>query len=320
MSNLLDQGVALAEAGRLSEAIAPFRQALGILTADDGGATHLAAWRNLGHVLSGLGQSAEAAHAYNRALPLARASGDDDLFDELSTECAAAHIVVAQEHQKANEESMTLALRSAWHALPADEQIRQAYAASLHTLGVTYQREGRHRMEEAVAVTRASLVLSPRSAPAYLNLGLLCSQWARRADEPQLARQLGADALSAYASAMRVDPTSGEAHYHWANALRSAGRERDALRAYAEGVIASPSHVGLRASFGYALIANGADATESGGAHGNVARGVRVLREPWRGGKGPRSRSGNHQMWAALAAWQTPAGPVPGLPSARPFV
>ena len=81
---LEDQALALAEAGRLSEALPRFAAAAALSPSADG-------WRNVGHALSELERPAEALEQYMRASRLAPAELLDDVAD--------AHIAVARHAQ-----------------------------------------------------------------------------------------------------------------------------------------------------------------------------------------------------------------------------
>ena len=310
-ADALDHGAALASAGRFAEAVPHFRAAI---TADPGSDVAVVGWRNLGHVLAEAGRLHESAAAFESAVAVLRSlatagDGDAELEEDyaaLRAECSHVHMGIAHEAHEAKHgpEAIAKALRAAWRMTPADATLRRGYSESLQQLGVQHDRAG--RADEAVAVTRAALSFAPDATSAYLNLGVLVLRQARQARQRRLpapapplngATAMTSEALASFATAIRLEPTYGDAYYNLANELRAQGRANEALVAYARGVVAAPGHTGLRSTLGYALLASG-DAA-------NARRGVRALRAAG----GP---------WESLQPWQHPAAVTLSLPPSRP--
>ena len=150
-------------------------------------------------------------------------------------------------------EEVAAALAGAWRIHPTQSALREAYAEKLLALGVLLQ--GQERLDEAVEVTKASIMVRPDSASAHYNTGLLLLKQHRQLPWHQRrgGQQLEAP-LAALLSATHIQPDHGDAHYHIANTHRAAGRADAALAAYAKGVVAAPWHHGLRSSLGFALL------------------------------------------------------------------
>ena len=230
-ADFLDQGAALASAGRLAEADSHFRKAIAVDPASD---VAFVSWRNLGHSMAQAGRLPEAAAAFESALPLLRsfaADGDDVVedYDALRADCSHVHMGIAHEAHEAKHgpEAIAKALRAAWRMTPTDERLRRGYSEALQRLGV--QHDGAGRAEEAVAVTRAALSFSPDATPAYVNLGVLLLRQARHTFQrqpsaPAAPMAMTSEALASFAAAIRLDPTTGDAYYNMANELRAQGR------------------------------------------------------------------------------------------------
>jgi hypothetical protein len=91
----------------------------------------------------------------------------------------------------------------------------------------------RQRGDSALAVgqIRKALVLAPRSATAYGNLGNALRD-VKRFDE----------ALACYESVLAMQPQNAEAHFQRGNILRDLGRHETAAAAYSDSLALRPNH------------------------------------------------------------------------------
>ncbi len=98
-----------------------------------------------------------------------------------------------------------------------------------HLLGVLFRQRGDSAL--AVGQIRKALVLAPRSATAYGNLGNALRD-AKRFDE----------ALACYESVLALQPQNAEAHFQRGNILRDLGQHEAAAGAYSDSLALRPNH------------------------------------------------------------------------------
>ncbi|MFN7194294.1 MAG: tetratricopeptide repeat protein [Rhodospirillales bacterium] len=98
-----------------------------------------------------------------------------------------------------------------------------------HLLGVLYRQRGDSAL--AVGQIRKALVLAPRSATAYGNLGNALRD-VRRFDE----------ALACYESVLALQPQNAEAHFQRGNILRDLGQHEAAAGAYSDSLALRPNN------------------------------------------------------------------------------
>lgn len=186
-------GSALAENGRLDEAITAFRQAIKIK--EDYSEAHF----NLGVALKAKGDLSGAASAFRRAI-------------SIEPEDALAHRklgIALRELGKLDE--AVAAFRTAIALRPED-------ALAHHNLGIALRDSG--RLDEAVAAFRAAVSLRPNDALAYQNLGFTL-----------MTTDLYDEAIAAFGKAIELEPGYALAHYSQGFAFLQAGREDEAQRA-----------------------------------------------------------------------------------------
>ncbi|MCA3264382.1 MAG: tetratricopeptide repeat protein [Telmatospirillum sp.] len=98
-----------------------------------------------------------------------------------------------------------------------------------HLLGVLFRQRGDSAL--AVGQIRKALVLAPRSATAYGNLGNALRD-VKRFD----------DALACYESVLVLQPQNAEAHFQRGNILRDMGQHEAAAGAYSDSLALRPNH------------------------------------------------------------------------------
>jgi tetratricopeptide (TPR) repeat protein len=187
-------GVALAEQGKLAEAIFHLRTAIR-LQPDFAKAHH-----NLGVALAQQGQDAEAIQSLRRAL-------------ELKPDYVEAYYNLGN-----------VFMSQAKHAEAVDcyqrvLEIKPDYYEAYNNLGLSLTELG--RLGKAVVFLQQGVRLRPQSAEAHNNLGMALTEQAQWAD---------ADAC--YEQALRIDPNYAEAHVNRGNNFKEQGRLDEALACY----------------------------------------------------------------------------------------
>lgn len=99
----------------------------------------------------------------------------------------------------------------------------------LHLLGVGQHMAGDH--EGAARSIRRALLINPKSAEAYANLGAVLRA-ANRLEE----------AVASYDQAVALDPNFANAYFNRGNALQSLGRLVQALESYDRAIALKPDH------------------------------------------------------------------------------
>ena len=174
-------GLALANLGRLDEAMSHYRKALE-LNPNDAEAHH-----NLGVVYAGQGRFDEAMHHCRKAL-------------DINPDYAYAHYDLGT--MLARQDRLDEAIE---HYQKAVES-KPDYAEAHYNLGVAWGNRG--RFDEAVAAFQKALDIKPDYAEAYNNLGVALANQGR-----------AEEALSHYQKALAIKPDYGEAHNNLGSAL-----------------------------------------------------------------------------------------------------
>jgi tetratricopeptide (TPR) repeat protein len=187
-------GLMLAQQGQLDAAMAHYRRALQLKP------DFLAAYSNLGWVLAQQGQLDEAISQYRAAL-------------QLNPEAAEVHynlgnVLLRQGHLA----------RAIVHYTQA-VQLRPAWAEAHNNLGSALDDQG--HVAEAIAHYQTALRLKPEFAEAYNNLG---DAWL---DQGRVA-----EASQAFRAALHFKPEWPEAHYNLGLALTQQGQLQEAIAAY----------------------------------------------------------------------------------------
>jgi tetratricopeptide (TPR) repeat protein len=246
-------GHALADLGRVDEAIAQYRVALGIKP------EYPEAHNNLGSALADVGKPDEAVAHYLEALRImpeyveARVNLGVALSAQGNTDEAIRHFSLALEQDSRlapahNNLGLALAARGR-----LDDAIAHYTAAvgldpsdpePRNNLGVALA--GQSRFDEAIARYREALGLDPHYVAARINLGhALASQ--RRS----------AEAVAEYSGALRLEPGNPLAHNGLGAALADQGRVDEARRHYAEAVRLAPGFADPHSNLGRILAAEG---------------------------------------------------------------
>ena len=199
-----DFGEALAQQGKLAEAIEHYRQALNIKP------DYADAHYNLGGALAQQGKLADAIHHYQRALQIT--PGDADAHTNWGGALAQqGKLAEAAEHYQQ-------ALR-----------IKPDHAAAHNNWGAALTRQG--NLAEAIEHYRQAVNIKPDYADAHYNLGGALAQQGKLAD-----------AIHHYQRALQITPDDADAHIHWGLALAQQGRLAEAIEHYRQALRINPGH------------------------------------------------------------------------------
>ncbi len=203
-------GQALAEAGRLPEAIPHFRRAIALQP------RHANAYYNLGQALERQGEVKEAGATLARAVEL------EPAFAGARNELANCYVRLGRPDE---------ALAQYRRAL----RDQPGFAEAHYNLGNLLQ--SRNDLEGAIAEYREAVRLKPSLADAHNNWGVALDTLGR-------ARE----AMEHYREALAADPRNADAHNNLGMSLEAAGRRDEALTHYREALRANPAHPGARAN------------------------------------------------------------------------
>jgi tetratricopeptide (TPR) repeat protein len=200
-----DRAVALANAGRVDDALREFGAAL---EANPG---YVDARTRLASTLAELGR-------FDEAIPQLRevATRAPDRLD-VRTQLAG---LLAQAGR----------WKDAVPELEACARLQPDVPDAHFELGRGYTETGRYA--EAITAFRRSLELAPGQAVAHANIGSALAALGRR-DE----------AIAAFHQSLDLDPFSGETHYRLGNELAAAGRHEEAAATYREAIRVRPKYV-----------------------------------------------------------------------------
>src|SRR6058998_3121618 len=199
-----DFGEALAQQGKLAEAIEHYRQALNIKP------DYADAHYTLGGALAQQGKLADAIHHYQRALQIT--PGDADAQTNWGGALAQqGKLAEAAEHYQQ-------ALR-----------IKPDHAAAHNNWGAALTRQG--NLAEAIEHYRQAVNIKPDYADAHYNLGGALAQQGKLAD-----------AIHHYQRALQITPDDADAHIHWGLALAQQGRLAEAIEHYRQALRINPGH------------------------------------------------------------------------------
>ena len=197
-------GVALAQAGRIPEAIAQYEQALRIKP--DFPEAH----NNLGIALTRSGRIPEAIAQYEQAL-------------RITPDFAEAHY------------NLGLALAQAGRIPEAIAQYEQAlriepdFAAAHNNLGLALSRIG--KIQDAIGHYEQALRIQPDYAEAHCNLGDALEQTGKIEE-----------AIAHYEQALSIKPDFAEAHCNLGNALVGLGRLQEAMGHWEQALRSKPDY------------------------------------------------------------------------------
>jgi type IV pilus biogenesis/stability protein PilW len=261
-------GAALEKQGRLDEAIARYRAALGI------NPRYTEAYTNLGIALTAEGKEDEAIVEYQKALDIspdyahARYNLGLAYYNQGRWDDAIAQFRWALRLNPDHADShnnLGNALTRQGKLDQAIEEYRRAvdvkpnYARAHYNLGVVLCQQG--HLPEAIAEYRKALTIEPDEPDTYVNLGIALVREGRL-DE----------AILQFQQAIKIKPEYVEARHNLATALYQRGRMADAiaqwneiLRVQPENVVALTQLAHVLATSPEASVRDGARAVELAG-------------------------------------------------------
>ena len=186
--------LALAEGGRLPEAIAEYGRAIGLRP------DYAEAEANLGVALSASGRQAEALDHFRRAVQLAPG------YAEAHNNLAAALA------QGGRLDEAIAEYRAVLRRMPGRAEVRYNLGNALLAAG---------RPADAIAQFREAVRLKPDYVEALSNLGAILAQSGRPSE-----------AIERYERALEIAPGDADIHYNLGLALRAAGRGPEAERQF----------------------------------------------------------------------------------------
>jgi len=210
---------ALAQQGRLAEAIQHYEQTLEIKP------DYAEAHNNLGLALAEEGKLAQAIQHYERALQLKPTNGE-----------ACNNLGVAL----AAEGNLPEAIRYYERAL----QLKKDYAEAHYNLGIALTAQG--KLPEAIKQYERALQLKPNYPQAYYSIG---NALAHQGNLPEAIRH--------YARALQLKPDYAEAYVNLGGALALQGKLQEAIHHYERALQLKPDNVEVHCNLGGALAQQG---------------------------------------------------------------
>ena len=212
-------GVALAEQGRLEEAIGHYAKALQIKPC------LVEAHNNLGRALAKQGRFEEAIGHYSKAL-------------QIKPDYAMAHsnLGVALAEQARFEEAIS-------HFSEALE-IKPNYAKAHSNLGVALMRQG--NFKEAISHYAKALQINPNYADVHNNLGIALAGQGKMEE-----------AMAQFREALRIRSDHADAHNNLGSALALRGKLREAIAQYKEALRIKPDYARAHLSLGLTYLTIG---------------------------------------------------------------
>lgn len=212
---MIDEGNALEEQGRITEAMARYDAAV---QADPQCArAHL----NRGNILLAGAQFDEARSAYELAIACA-------------PEYAAAHFNLGNLNCRTGE--FEHALRNYQVAIGIKPDFADAFVAMANAL------DSLGRTAEAVASYERALAINPSYAEVHFNLGILATTQGRHGDAKNSLRR-----------AIDIRPDHASAHYHLGRVLHALGRSDEALESLRQSVRIEPAMHDAHYGIGFIL-------------------------------------------------------------------
>ncbi len=212
----LDRGVDLHEQGKVDEAIAEYRTAIG-LKPDDAEAHY-----NLGEALTMQGKLDEAIAEYRAAIRLK----PGDAWGQVALGAALG------KQGKLDEEIAEY--RTAIRLWPDSGLARFSLAEAL---------QGQGKLEEAVAEFRTLIRLQPHVADFHGCLGSALEEQGKR-DE----------AIAEYRAAIRLEPDGADAHYYLGHDLHAQGKLEEAIAEFRAAIRLEPDSAAAHNSLAWNLV------------------------------------------------------------------
>lgn len=210
-----NQGNILKLQGRLSEAIAYFKNALVLQPNSIESATNLAV------TLHQTGDLAEAATYYQRAI-------------EIDPNCAQA------------QNNLGILLQDRGNIAEAVSCFQKAialnpvYVKALNNLGATLQQQG--ELQSAIACFQQALSVNSNSVPALVNLGVAMQAKCQIAEAERL-----------YQRAIEAEPNNPTGHYHLGTLWLGTGKIEQAISSLERAISLQPSYVEAITNLGSAV-------------------------------------------------------------------
>ncbi len=201
-------GNALAQAGRVPEAIVQYEQALRINP--DLAEAH----NNLGNLLMRSGRMPEAREHLEQALRI------DPNLAEADNNLGTALVQTGE-------------IKDAIAHYERALRIQPEYAEAQYNLGLALEQLGKR--EDAIAHFEQALRINPDFAEAHYNLGTVLGQAGRMPE-----------AIEHFEQALRIDPDLAEAHANLGNALAQVGRVPEAIGQYEQALRIKPNLAGAQ--------------------------------------------------------------------------
>jgi tetratricopeptide (TPR) repeat protein len=201
-------GMALKDAGKLTEAAAHFEQALHLKP------DYPEAHYNLGSILQRTGNLPEAVSHYEQAL---RLKPD---FAEVHYNYGVALMQVGRPQDAITHYEQAV-------------RINPDYAEAHCNLGITLAQTG--RIEDAIAHFEQALRINPDYADAHNDLGVVLKQMGRTEE-----------AAAHFEQALRINPDYAEAHYNLGLALEKMNRPTDAIAQFEQALKLRPDFTPAR--------------------------------------------------------------------------
>ena len=250
-SQSFNQAVQHHQAGRLTEAVAWYRQAIGFKP------DFANAFYNQGVALQTLGRVEEAVGCYTKAVHFNPALVD-----------AHYNLGLAALGQQRLDQTVAHFRRAI--ALKPD------HADAHYNLGITFRAQG--SLEDAIACYRRAIAVRPGFPNAHYNLGILLLE----TGHPN-------EAAASYQRAIDLKPDYNEAHYNLGVVAHQQGRPAEAIGHYRKAITLRPDYPEAHAGLGTALLllgemAEGWDEFEWRWQTSQVAGQRHTYTEPqWRG-------------------------------------
>jgi tetratricopeptide (TPR) repeat protein len=214
-----NMGNALAQVGRLQDAVEHYEQALRIKP------DYATAHYNLGVALAQLGQMQEAAGHWEQAL-------------RLNPDYAKAHYNLGIGLVQAGR------VQDGIGHYEQAIQIKPDFVDAHYNLALAFRQVG--KLNEAIAHFEQALRLNPDDAEAHNNLGIALS---RTGQLPEGIRH--------FERAVQLKPNFADAQSSWGNALLQAGSVAEAIQHYRQALRLQPQSADIHCNLGKALASLG---------------------------------------------------------------
>ena len=210
-----NMGNALHEQGKLEEAVEAYNKALAIKPA------YTKAHYNMGNALKEQGKLEEAVDAYNKALSLKPAH----------TEAHYNMGIALQEQGK---------LEEAVDAYNKALSFKPAYNEAHFNMGIALQEQD--KLEEAIGAYNKSLAIKPDYAEAYNNMGKAFKEQGKLEE-----------VMKACNKALAIDPVYADVYYNVGNTLQEQGKLEKAVEAYKKTLAIKPDYADAYNNMGNVL-------------------------------------------------------------------